>query len=214
MRSQNKRQDTAYSRRRPVREPYARVLIVCEGEKTEPNYLRGLQREQGLSSVNINVVSPPNSDPLSLVRFAIQALTQDPDLDCGYCVFDRDQHANFGQALDLIAKSSLGVAGKLSGITSTPCFELWLLLHFRYSTMSYIGAGGASACDRLISDLRAHFPTYVKAHKDVYGALADRVQDALENAEALGRHNESTGSANPGTEMHRLVRYLTSLKKR
>lgn len=27
------------------REPYDRVLIVCEGQKTEPDYLEGLRKE-------------------------------------------------------------------------------------------------------------------------------------------------------------------------
>lgn len=30
-------------RRAAVRQPYERLLIVCEGEKTEPQYLREIQ---------------------------------------------------------------------------------------------------------------------------------------------------------------------------
>jgi len=34
---------TEYVRRGPEREPYEYVIIVCEGKKTEPNYLNGLR---------------------------------------------------------------------------------------------------------------------------------------------------------------------------
>src|SRR5438309_400951 len=126
-----------YGRRPPRREPYDIVLIVCEGQKTEPNYFRGLKRECGLSNVNINVLSPPHSDPLSLVDFAIDHLARDGEIDRGFCVFDRDRHTNFMQAVAKVQNSQLGQSGRLCAITSTPCFELWVLLHFLYSSRAY-----------------------------------------------------------------------------
>lgn len=40
----------------PKREPYDRVLIVCEGEKTEPNYLKEMIAHFQLSSANVAIV--------------------------------------------------------------------------------------------------------------------------------------------------------------
>lgn len=47
---------TQLRRRRPRREPYATVLVICEGERTEVGYLKGLCRAHRLSSANITVV--------------------------------------------------------------------------------------------------------------------------------------------------------------
>lgn len=40
-------------RRAAVRKPYERLLIVCEGEKTEPQYLREIQQAYRLSSTHL-----------------------------------------------------------------------------------------------------------------------------------------------------------------
>lgn len=209
-----RRRTPSYSRRAPRLEPYDRVLIVCEGQKTEPNYFRGLQRDHGLSSVNITVISPPHSDPLGLVNEAIDRLNKDGDIDRGFCVFDRDQHANFAEAVARIEQSELGRAGRLTAITSTPCFEVWVLLHFRYSTMAYVAAGGSSACECVIRDVREHFRDYAKAHPNAYSALAGQVAKAFDHADRLEKHNMDTDATNPATQMHRLVRYLAGLKRR
>ena len=50
-----KRGAAPYGRRGPVREPRATVLIVCEGESTEPNYFRELKRRARLANVNVVV---------------------------------------------------------------------------------------------------------------------------------------------------------------
>src|ERR1700732_3973663 len=95
----------AYRRRGAIREPYDVVLIVCEGEKTEPNYLHGLRNAYNLSSVNVRIIPPPGSDPLSIVKFAIGELKRDPEYDRAYCVFDKDGHATFSAAVRRIRQS-------------------------------------------------------------------------------------------------------------
>jgi len=49
--------------------PYDIVLIVCEGEKTEPNYFNELKKAFRLSNTNIKIVGR-GADPLSVVNFA------------------------------------------------------------------------------------------------------------------------------------------------
>jgi hypothetical protein len=68
----NGRRRTAgsYARRGPVREPYDRVLIVCEGKKTEPYYFGGLRLHYRLSSANIEITPANGTDPMSIVSFA------------------------------------------------------------------------------------------------------------------------------------------------
>jgi hypothetical protein len=201
-----------FSRRDPVREPYDVVLIVCEGSKTEPNYLQGLRVARRLSSVNIRIVPPPGGDPLVIVNFAISQLEADAEYDRGYCVFDRDQHISFDAAIRRAARSELGREGRLIAIPSTPCFEVWVLLHYVYSTRAYASAGGISACDRVIRDVQQHFPLYTKGHRGVFAQLATNLNQAVINAHQLERHNSTTGTVNPATSMHHLVNYLITLK--
>jgi RloB-like protein len=202
-----------FSRRGPVREPYDVVLVVCEGSKSEPNYLEGLRVARRLSSVNIRIVPPPSSDPTTIANFAIRELEVDAEFDRGYCVFDRDQHATFEVAIRRVARSKFGREGRLIAIPSTPCFEVWILLHYVSSTSAYVAAGGMSACDRVIRDVQQHLPAYTKGHRAVFAALAARLNQAVIHAHQLERHNCTTGAINPATSMHHLVNYLITLKR-
>ena len=64
---------SAFRRPPPARAQYDVALIVCEGEKTEPEYLRRLRNALGLNAANISITPANGSDPVSIVRHAIQA---------------------------------------------------------------------------------------------------------------------------------------------
>jgi hypothetical protein len=49
----SKKKTTHLNRRTAQRESYDLVLIVCEGQETEPNYLESLREHVDLSSVNV-----------------------------------------------------------------------------------------------------------------------------------------------------------------
>lgn len=59
----------SYKRPEAYREPYDSVLIVCEGIKSEPNYLKGLRNYYQLSTANIEIIGK-GIDPLGLVKYA------------------------------------------------------------------------------------------------------------------------------------------------
>src|SRR6266852_3891068 len=199
----------SYARRGPVRQPYDRVLIVCEGKKTEPYYFTGLRLHYRLSSANIEIMPANGTDPLSIVSFAEDRLG---DYDRAFCVFDRDGHQNYDTAVAKVAQSMEGRTGKLVAITSWPCFEFWILLHFNYSAAPFNRAGEKSSCERVISKLAAHLPGYQKALKNIYDLLAPKTADAILNGQRLQRENARTDSTNPSTRVHELVQYLVDLK--
>jgi hypothetical protein len=130
-----------------------------------------------------------------------------------FCVFDRDGHANYDEAINMIATSSLSTEGKLKAITSVPCFEIWILLHFTYTTASFVNTGNKSACDNVVDKVRGHLPEYQKALAGVFERLQPQLDTALINAKQLSKHNRDTGSENPATRVHELVRYLRALKQ-
>lgn len=90
-----KAKNLADLKRRAVRrESYAKILIVCEGEKTEPNYFIGARDHYKLNTANVEVTGECGSDPMSIVNFAKQRYRQEKDLgdsfDKVFCVFDKD----------------------------------------------------------------------------------------------------------------------------
>jgi hypothetical protein len=92
------RLSAALRRRGPTREPYDRILIVCEGEKTEPDYFEDLRRHFRLSSANIEIAeNDEGSNPINVVDCAIKRYRSDRGYDRVYCVFDRDRHRVIGR---------------------------------------------------------------------------------------------------------------------
>lgn len=206
-----KRFRQAFARREPVREAYDTVLIVCEGEKTEPNYFNGLRAALRLSSANIKISPARGSDPMSVVEYAEEEMRK-YDYQRSFCVFDSMGNNNFAAAVRRIAQSRAGRAGRWEAITSTPCFEVWLWLHFHFSTAPIVAAGQQSAGERMVHTLKAHFPDYTKGC-NAYDLVAPRTNTAIVNARRLILHNVSSGATNPATKVHTLVEYLRNLKQ-
>jgi hypothetical protein len=123
------------ARRRPFRTPKRRLLVVCEGEITEPQYFRGLERFLRDATLSIEI-PPERGEPKKLVQVAktfnsaaIQDARRSGDdnvrFDEVWCVFDRDDHERFDAACQMAKDNLFRLA------VSNPSFELWLLLHFQ-----------------------------------------------------------------------------------
>jgi len=116
-------------RKRNTRKPERKVIIVCEGAKTEKNYFNGLKTRN--SGVEIVPVSSKYTDPKNIVRFAEERIRKwGIDFDEGdgvWCVFDVDENT------DQILKDTHEHAEtkNIKIALSNPCFELWFLLHYK-----------------------------------------------------------------------------------
>lgn len=147
------------------RDPYDSVLIVCEGEKTEPNYLKELIRLYRISSANVKVDHECGTDPGSILRHAKklykQAQQDGVPYDRVYCVFDRDSHARFYETIaDVLSFSTR--EREFIPCYSVPSFEFWYLLHFKFTTRPYEKTQGKSASDLVEKELKECFPDYKK----------------------------------------------------
>lgn len=203
-----------HRRRMAKRAPYDRVLIVCEGEKTEPHYLSWLRNELGLNRANVVISDKKRGlDPKSLVEYAIEEYKKEPDFDHVFCVFDKDKHSTYQGALDKIRSVRLRGRPKIHAINSVPCFEFWLLLHFIYTTRQYCAPPGASNCDLVIVELQEHIPGYEKGSAWYLAYIADKTDDAIRNAKQLEAFHHTSGTDNPSTKVHILVEYLMALKR-
>lgn len=153
---QEKRQAKAAKKRKvATRKKIVRFLIVCEGERTEPNYFKELVKDK-YSEVRSEEIIGEGRSTCALVRKTEEIrdkLERQRQLrfDRVWVVFDKDDFNDFNDAIEL-AKSK----GYQPGWTNE-AFELWYLLHFVYldsaiSRVDYIKI--------LEAEIRKH-PSYI-----------------------------------------------------
>jgi hypothetical protein len=84
------------AREKNRRASYDKVLIVCEGEKTEPNYFNELIEHYEINSANVAIDGSCGSSPRSVFKRAEQLYKSEErkgaPFDRVYCVFDKDSH--------------------------------------------------------------------------------------------------------------------------
>lgn len=202
------------TRTNPAREPQPRILIVCEDSKSSAFYLEDLIRDLSLSAVGVRG-KECGSAPSSVLSYALDEFSRSRKegdaYDRVYCVFDRDQHACFDATVQAVA--GLKPKNVFFAITTTPCFEFWLLLHFDYYSTPYQATANKSSCDNANSKLKSRWADYGKNKRGIYAFNKDKMQTAIINAKRLGNENLTTGSNNPQTNMHDLVEYLQSIRR-
>ena len=181
-------------------------LIVCEGEKTEPNYFKSFPVETKVIKLDIK---GEGKNTKSLVEKAIEWKNKDEydENDRFWCVFDRDKNPknsndaqNFNAAITLARNNGIDVA------YSNDAFELWYLLHFHFYNT---GTSRKDYPDKL-TELLGH--KYQKNSETIYEELKSKQQDAIKHAKRLlieyDRSNPE--SDNPSTTVHLLVEEINS----
>lgn len=190
------------ARRAPWLDPKPRLLVVCEGEVTEPEYLRGFTAACRNPRVHL-VVDREHGVPWSLVRVAkerkraaeeeaVRTGDENRRYDEVWCVFDIDSHPNITDAVQMARDNGILLA------ISNPCFELWLVLHFRESP----GARHRHDVQRMLRD---YLPGYDKGVD--FADLQAGYEAAVERAAHLDRDADDMAEAgrNPTTGVYRLT---------
>jgi hypothetical protein len=207
-------------RRAAVRQPYDRLLIVCEGEKTEPQYLCEIQKAYRLATAHVQVLhSQFGTEPQKVLEYAL-AVFKGGDRERGLhpkafdrviVVFDRDEHKSYHAALAQAAaqngklKNDNGVPVPVDAVASVPCFELWLLLHFE-AVLAPLHRHEA------LERLKVHLPGYEKGGGGHWQATQARLGDATTHALRLAEATNAFDGIQPYTAMHELVMRLVHLK--
>lgn len=182
------------------------VLVLTEGSVTEISYLRALKMilRRAFELPNIPL---EHGDPLTLVELAKQnrsnlekeaKRTNDPktSLDEVWCVFDRDEHdrSRLSQAIDNARAANISVA------FSNPCFELWLLLHYREQPGDQHRHDIQDAVGVYIPGYKKYVPVEVVSDPSRIAAAIQRARALAEQAEEEGDPHRS-----PTTGVYRLV---------
>ena len=187
------------SRRQGVREIKQSFLIVCEGEKTEPDYFKAFR----MTAATVKAVGQA-MNTMTLVNKAISIREADRlkkrEYDQCWVVFDKDDFpaSDFNQAIQLAEKNGFRVA------YSNQAFEYWFLLHYNL----YTGPIHRNQYKDMLTKLTGL--TYNKTEgfgAVMYNLLLARQQQAIKSAEAVlaeishGNPAEEESS----TTVHKLV---------
>lgn len=199
------------------------VLIVTEGENSEPEYFKLLSKEFNLGyEVTVDNLGS-RSAPKNLVNYIKEKILW-KRFDYIYCVFDRDTHSTYKIAIDTIRKMNMNKKYgniKILAITSVPCFEYWLFLHAKYSTKSF--SGSSSPCEDLENEMKRHkvFGDYSKSRKWMHSHFKDLKKSrntAIKYAKSIltdaKRTRVDDHMANPSTYVHLVVEFLHRIQLR
>ncbi|QSJ20061.1 RloB domain-containing protein [Nostoc sp. UHCC 0702] len=179
-----------------TREIRQRFLIVCEGEKTEPNYFRSFRVPKNVVEIDVQGLG---ENPSKLVQ-STKKLNEQDDYDQVWCVFDRNSWTieDFNNAIKNANAQGFRVA------YSNEAFELWYVLHFEFLNTGIPRSDYLKKLSYLLGR------TYKKNSETIYDELFDKQSLAIKNAEKLFKQYEPHNSAkdNPSTTVHLLVQEL------
>lgn len=182
----------------------AKVLIVCEGQKTEEEYFGYLRKKYRLSTTEVIIKEDGGSSPNSVFKDALdlynRSLKRDQvSYDIVYCVYDRDE---FSQHADV--KNKIEQQANFNLIFSDPCFEVWYLFHYDALTKPFMKKGSKTAsqqvksqANKLLSSTGSNYLEY----------LFNNTEEAIQNAKRNAKQNIS----NPYTNVYELVEKLKEI---
>ena len=203
-------------RKQGTRDQIVKFLIVCEGEKTEPNYFRAFTERRsevkeikvagcGCSTCQLIIEAKKIQEKLERERMV--------PFDRVWLVFDKDEFKDFNKAIADAKKEGMNCAW------SNQAFELWYVLHFQYldtgvDRKQYIGM----IEDKVRKASKNKKFEYKKNDVGFYQILQEHGDEdfAFKNADKLrNRHKGKVDYAthNPRTEVDLLVDELRHPEK-
>jgi hypothetical protein len=149
-------------------------------------------------------IAPERGVPATLVDLAVRAKRQGgrdakkgrgPTWNEIWCVFDEDSHPGLPEAVARAEANGINLA------VSSPCLELWFILHFEGQT-AHLGRHDAQSRARHLLDCGKGLTD------DALNVLGERYTDARSRAQALESKHAHDGSpprSNPSSDIWKLV---------
>jgi hypothetical protein len=199
------------SKKNKPREVKVFFLIVCEGEKTEPNYFKKFKGQFGNVIFEVDCEGK-GYNTLQVVEQAIKIRDKNPNkYNRVWAVFDKDSFPdNKFNAAILKAKSN-----NICCAWSNQAFELWYLLHFLNRTTGMERTEYQKAIENEINQKWKNKKKPFKYKKnaiDMYDVLQQygNQDQAIKWAQNLSEtyDNEKFATHNPRTQVYELVLQL------
>jgi hypothetical protein len=203
------------TRRKKEPELEKRLRIFCEGEKTEPYYLKDYLRNfKDDRKASVEIMNCNKNTPVQLVEAAIKFKNSPRSIigDVFWVVYDRESVAKYSREFHMQAWSTAS-QNNIEVALSNVCFEFWLLLHFVNSATPY------SSCSDLLKNSalsdrveQACGQKYDKTSAVLFEQIKDHISSARTRAEAINTQGlMAAGSQampfdiNPYTDVHKLL---------
>ena len=194
----HKKKSVAYRTFETRGEPKQSFLIVCEGEKTEPNYFKSFRVKSAsieILGIGCNTISLVDETSKKVKKYKKEGFS----FDQVWCVFDRDDFAaTFNDAIFKARRLGFKVA------YSNEAFELWYLLHYTYFDAQIGRADYIVKLDKLLGR------KYKKNSNEMYELLLPNQEEAIKRSKKLLGNFDLKNPNNeaPSTMVHLLVEEL------
>ena len=191
-----------------TRERKKLIVVGTEGRnKSEVTYLRNLERKH--NKYHFIFVQSHETDPVKIVRnTGIRARQEQISTkygDLAVSIFDLDLDKTKEKQLQ--TAKSIAKQKHIKIFTSNPCFEIWYIEHFIYSTKPF------TCSNAVIQELKSYMPRYAKNSCD-FDTLYPKTENAIVNCRKLEEHHKKNGFTgiedfnNPRTDLYKFVELL------
>ena len=215
-----KRREQRKQRKHAFKKPKANsFLIVTEGERTEPLYFKGIQKQiKEKIGGNVDVVEAPSIDVIGegsstgkLIEITEEVVKNAKIIYQNvWVVFDKDDFEDFDEAIKNGENKGYRIAW------SNQSFEYWLYMHFYYSDSALHRDEWCRKLNQVFAQYNLGDGCYRKNYDDIY-AIVDSFQGvdtAIRNAKRrmsdFDDNRDLPSKYDPGTKVYELV---TELKK-
>ncbi|MCX2429618.1 RloB family protein [Pedobacter sp. GR22-10] len=209
-----------FARREKMRGVETRIrrlyfLIVCEGEKTEPNYFNQLSKSLPRGAVEVTMdIEGAARNTNSLVEYAEKYRKNSTvKYDRVWVVFDKDSFSdkNFNNAIQNALNNGFKTAW------TNEAFELWFLLHFQYVNHSMDRKNYQGFLEREVERITGKKYKYKKNDPNMHSFLLlhGNQKQASQWAEKLIKNfsDNKYATHNPSTRVHHLIEELQNPEK-
>lgn len=196
-------------------------LIVCEGEKTEPNYFKSLKNAlpKGVLEVYEFNIDGTGYNTESLVKRSIELKTIWEEnlvrkIDKLWVVFDKDSFKP--KAFNSAIQMCLNNSPTIEAAWTNEAFELWYLLHFHFYNTAISRKQYQDLIEENFKKKGLKDYKYQKnslemfSHLESFGSREDAIKNA-KNLEKMYLNETDFANQNPCTTVHKLVIELFGL---
>lgn len=182
-----------------------KFYILTEGKNTEPQYIQ--HYEKIVSSTTLDIVfAKKGVAPITLGELAVDKareinrrsyIRENGSEDQVWIVFDRDEHDHLEKVFQICSAAGVQIA------YSSPCFEVWLLLHY----IDYDRSDNRYEVQKFCEDVCEGYRKDIAKIPDLI-SIGVKVEDAEARADDMCKRREDDGSVSPYTSVHVLTRAM------
>lgn len=167
-----------------------KIFIVCEGKKNKSEYsyldsfIKACAIPGNLVEIILKDVTKNTGKELVKEIWKIRK-EEGYSNDIAWVVYDKDGYTKHPETFDLAQNKNVNIA------FSSVSFEIWILLHFEYTTRQF------EKSDDVIDYLKSkNYIIYEKKQEDVYNKTKKKIEIAISNAQRLRNYHNKCALQN------------------